>query len=116
MKGRGKRLFKDLLDTDTIVLLALEPLVIGAIVGNHSHDGLFSCAHPPAQVHKNDKENQHDGKGSAIPFPVNKFMHPGPSLPTMVAARFHGKGELIGPSERGNEKEESGSAADSFAR
>ena len=26
MKGRGKRLFKDLLDTDTIVLLALEPL------------------------------------------------------------------------------------------
>lgn len=65
---------------------------------------VFSCAHPPAQVHKNDKENQHDGKGSAIPFPVNKFMHPGPSLPTMVAARFHGKGELIGPSERGNEK------------
>ena len=38
MKGRGKRLFKDLLDTDTIVLLALEPLVIGAIVGNHSQE------------------------------------------------------------------------------
>ena len=35
---------------------------------------------------------------------ANKFMHPGPSLPTMVAARFHGKGELIGPSERGYKK------------
>lgn len=48
MKGRGKRLFKDLLDTDTIVLLALEPLVIGAIVGNHSHDGLFMRSSPSA--------------------------------------------------------------------